>query len=79
MQKLTVALGGGLSFLMLAWLGYEPSSADNSLVSILFRLKFTYLILPFFLSAAAAYLLWRFPLDQARHEEIKRKLDTLDG
>jgi glycoside/pentoside/hexuronide:cation symporter, GPH family len=78
-QKLTVALGGGLSFLMLAWLGYEPSSADNSAASILFGLKFTYLILPFFLSAAAAYLLWRFPLDQARHEEIKRKLDALDG
>jgi len=74
LQKFNVAMGGGFAFLMLSWFDYDPSQAQNSPESILWGLKFTYLILPTFFSSAGAYLIWHFPIDRRRHGIILKRL-----
>ncbi|MEE9380744.1 MAG: MFS transporter, partial [Hyphomonadaceae bacterium] len=74
MRKLNIAFGGGFAFMMLSWFGYEPSETTHSPTSVLYGLKFTYLIFPAFLSTAGALMLWRFPIDRKRHEIILQQL-----
>ena len=79
LQKLNIALGGGFAFLMLSWFGYDPSQEQHSPEAVLYGLKFTYLILPAFLSIASAAMLWRFPIDAKKHAEITAQLEAAEG
>jgi len=74
LQKLSVALGGGFAFMMLSWFDYNPSEDQHSAGSIMWGLKFTYLILPAFFSTAGALLIWYFPIDRRRHGIILKRL-----
>lgn len=67
------AIGIGLVLPALGWLGFAPGG--HSQPSALEALKYVFALGPAVAHIIAAALIWRFPLDQARHAEIRSALD----
>jgi Na+/melibiose symporter-like transporter len=70
--KLGPALGIGLALPLVAWFGFEPKGAATP--GSLEALKYVFALGPAVAHVIAAALIWRFPLDQAAHEEVRRAL-----
>jgi Na+/melibiose symporter-like transporter len=72
--KLGPALGIGLALPLVAWLGFSPKgvSAPGSLEA----LKYVFALGPAIAHVIAASVIWRFPLDEAAHAEIRDALAT---
>jgi Na+/melibiose symporter-like transporter len=60
--KLAMALGVGLALPLVDWAGFDPNAANDAAALTAVALAYGLLPLPFKL--AAAWLIWRFPLDQ---------------
>ena len=55
-----------------AWLGFDPELANNA--QSYSGLKFVAVILPGIIAAPAVFMLFNYPIDEARHAEIRQSL-----
>ena len=72
--KASAAVGGPLALLVIGAYGFQPAASTNSETALL-GLRLTSNWLPVLLVLPGLYLLWRFPMSDARHAEIKAQLD----
>ncbi|HAF42789.1 MAG TPA: sodium:melibiose symporter [Sphingobium sp.] len=74
--KLGPAIGIGVALPLIAWAGFRvgPGNAPEALES----LKYLFAIGPALAHILATAIIWRFPLDEAAHAEIRRALDRAD-
>lgn len=71
-EKLNLALAAGIALPLLAFLGYQPGTPQQSFTS----LSFTYALLPCVIKVAAAVLLWIAPMDKPT---ISRPITAVQG
>jgi GPH family glycoside/pentoside/hexuronide:cation symporter len=72
--KAALALSVGVALPLMAALGFDP--ADPVGARAVWGLNFTGLVLPGIIWVGAVALLWRYPIDRARHAEIRRELEA---
>lgn len=74
--KLGPAIGIGIALPLVAWFGFDPkgASAPGSLEA----LKYVFALGPAIAHIIAAAIIWRFPLDRAAHDEVRRALDAAE-
>jgi Na+/melibiose symporter-like transporter len=73
-RKLAYALGPVIGLFIAGVAGYDPSAPSNDAVGVL-GLKAANGYVPALLLAAAAVFAFRFPLTEARHRIIRRRLE----
>lgn len=71
-KKSTAALGVGVGLALLELAGYEPNATQPPAVTT--ALRTAYIVIPCLSWAGATLLGLRYPLDRARHEEIRREI-----
>ncbi|WP_052367337.1 MFS transporter [Algiphilus aromaticivorans] len=71
--KLSFALAVGLTYPLLEWAGFNAST-DAQGESALQMLVFLYAGLPVLVKLAVVALVWRYPLDRARHAELRSRI-----
>ena len=71
-QKFAAALGVGVALPFAAWLGFDPQLASGA--QSYAGLKFVAVILPGIIAAPAVLMLFNYPIDEARHAEIRQSL-----
>ena len=78
-QKIATALSIGLSFTVLAAVGFNPKEGAVNTPSAVLGLELVYLITPvvFVMIGAACY--FGYKLDHKRHAEIRGQLDAMDA
>jgi len=76
--KLSLALGVLLGTALPAAVGYDPSAAATP-ADVQARLMLIYGGLPAVMMTAGALFLWRFPIDRARHAEVRARIETRAG
>lgn len=74
-QKAAVALTSGLGLVILGLTGYTPGG-ENSTLSIN-ALIFTVAVVPGLFYMTAFYLIWKFPIDEARQRSIREQIERL--
>lgn len=74
-NKVGGALSVSISYLVLGWIGFDPSLETNSPGAIS-GLLYTFAFLPSAFFALAMFALWRYPLDKTRHDRIRAELDA---
>ena len=70
--KLALALAGGIAFPALEMLGFSASGENDA--SALFALAALYCLAPIPFKLAAIALIWRFPIDRRRQQELRETL-----
>jgi Na+/melibiose symporter-like transporter len=73
--KLAMALGVGLALPLVGWAGFDPNHTNTA--AALTGLALAYGLLPLPFKLAAAYLVWRFPLDQHTIARLRRTTDDV--
>ncbi len=73
--KFSVAIGILLGTWLPASFGFEPSAAQHS-DSALFALMMVYGWIPFLLMLCAAPLLWNFPINRERQQQLRANIDA---
>ena len=73
------ALTVGLSFLLLAWVGFDPDPSATNSASALTGLRVVYVLPPVVLEIGVFLLLFNFPLDRAKQEELRRRIEERDA
>jgi GPH family glycoside/pentoside/hexuronide:cation symporter len=68
------ALGIGIALPLVAWFGFQPKGQSSP--EALEALKYVFALGPALAHLIAASLIWRFPLDEAAHAEVRRALDA---
>ena len=78
-QKVAIALSIGLSFNVLALVGFNPKEGAVNTPGSVLGLELVYLITPviFVMIGGACYL--GYKLDSRRHAEIRAQLDVMDA
>ena len=76
-QKLGLACGGGVAFIIVSYFGFDPESANSSFAMTGFFL--TFLALPIVLNLVAVPLAWNFPINRSRHQLIQTRLQRRRG
>ncbi len=76
-QKLGGALAIGLALPLVGWLGFNPAAANTP--QALHGLLLVFALGPALAHTLSAVLVAGFPLDEAAHTEIRRKLDRADA
>ena len=74
--KLSLALGVGLVFPILQWVGFDPVAPAAASPSALFVLAALYAWAPVVLKLMAIALMWNFPVTRAAQEETRRRIET---
>jgi len=72
--KTATAVAVGIALPLVSWLGFDPKIANTP--GALDGLLFVFAAGPAIAHALSAALIARFPLDEAAHAEIRRRLDT---
>lgn len=72
--KLSLAAGVGLIFPLLAAFGFQPGTQNDA--EALFALAVLYAWIPIALKLAAIALMWNFPLDEAAHRILRKRIDA---
>lgn len=68
------AVAIGIALPLVGWLGFDPKAANSP--EALHGLLYVFALGPAIAHAVSAALLARFPLDEAAHSEIRRRLDA---
>ena len=77
-SKMGNALTVGLAFLFLAWVGFDPEPGAANTANAISGLRYAYVLPPVILEIAVFALLYTFPLDRARQEELRRQIAERD-
>jgi len=72
--KFIAAVGQGLAFTTLAWIGFH-AKGDNGPNEI-FGLRVFYSMGPMLLYLAAVFIVWKYPITSARHAQLRAELAT---
>ncbi|WP_375187038.1 MFS transporter [Sphingobium yanoikuyae] len=75
--KLGPAIGIGIALPLIAWLGFAAGPHNHP--TALEGLKTVFALGPAIAHIIATLIIWRFPLDEAAHAEIRRALDQRDA
>lgn len=75
--KLGPAIGIGIALPLIAWLGFAAGPHNDA--TALEGLKTVFALGPALAHIIATLIIWRFPLDEAAHAEIRRALDQRDA
>ncbi|QNG47377.1 MFS transporter [Sphingobium yanoikuyae] len=75
--KLGPAIGIGIALPLIAWLGFAAGPHNDP--TALEGLKTVFALGPVLAHIIATLIIWRFPLDEAAHAEIRRALDQRDA
>jgi Na+/melibiose symporter-like transporter len=75
--KVTMALGSGAAFALLAASHYEVGAANGAGAN--WGLISAYLGIPTVTHLIAAWLSWNFPLTRKRHEAVRRRLERIQA
>ncbi|WIA56501.1 MFS transporter [Sphingobium sp. WTD-1] len=75
--KLGPAIGIGIALPLIAWLGFAAGPHNSP--AALEGLKTVFALGPALAHIIATLIIWRFPLDEAAHAEIRRALDQRDA
>lgn len=75
--KLSLALGVGIVFPLLAYFGFSPSSPGPNGDAALFALAALYAWLPVVLKLGAIALMWNFPLDERGQRELRLRIENI--
>ena len=73
------ALTVGLSFMLLAWVGFDPDPSATNSESALLGLRAIYVLPPVALEIGVFLLLYNFPLDRAKQEELRHRIAERDA
>lgn len=71
--KAGAALAVGITYALLAWVGFDPASDVNTPEALL-GLKLIFTLLPLVFLAAAIALIWNYPIDHKMQADIRRRL-----
>jgi GPH family glycoside/pentoside/hexuronide:cation symporter len=77
--KVGMAVGAGVSFEILSWLGFDPKRAGGQTEHTLFMIRFLLAAIPIVGLGLALVALAQFPLTQERMAEIRRELEKRRG
>lgn len=77
--KLSLALGVGIVFPLLAYFGFSPAPPQTNTDEALFALAVLYAWLPVVLKGSAIALMWNFPLDARGQCEIRMQIENARG
>lgn len=75
-SKAAMAVAAGIALPLVGWLGFQPQGANSP--QALSALLIVFALGPALGHAVSAWLIHGFPLDEARHAEIRRALDERD-
>ncbi len=75
-NKLGYAIAVGLTFVGLDRVGFHPGDAAANSAAALNGLTMLYIILPALAATLGALVLFRYPLTEARHDDIRKALDS---
>ncbi|EIZ78141.1 hypothetical protein WSK_3279 [Novosphingobium sp. Rr 2-17] len=76
-DKAGVAVAIGVALPLAAWLGFEPSHVNPP--AVLEHVKYLFAIGPAIGHLLSAAIIFRFPIDESSHGEIRRKLAARDA
>ena len=74
--KMSLALGVGLVFPMLALFGFSADAGAVNAPSALLSLALIYSWVPIALKLVAISLMWNFPLNEENQQELRRKIEA---
>jgi Na+/melibiose symporter-like transporter len=70
--KFIAAVGQGLAFTTLAWIGFDAKGSNGA--DEIFGLRVFYSGGPMVLYVIAMLIVWRYPITASRHAELRREL-----
>ncbi|MEO0543103.1 MAG: MFS transporter [Pseudomonadota bacterium] len=73
--KMSLALGVGVAFPLLAFFGFEAGAGPEQDAGALFALAVIYGWIPITLKIAAISLIWSFPIDEAMQKDLRAKIE----
>lgn len=73
-QKLGYAIPVGLTYPILALVGFDPTPGATNSASAIGGLTFLFVVPPLVLGALAAWLIWRWPITAEAHARIRAEL-----
>jgi len=76
-NKIGYAAAVGITYPMLEWIGFVPNQTNTP--EAIEGLKYMFVFLPIPLTLLAALLMWNFPLDSKRQQELRRLIDERDS
>jgi GPH family glycoside/pentoside/hexuronide:cation symporter len=76
-QKLVASVGTGLAMFGLALFGFKSGAANGP--DELFGLRFLFSTFPSVFYLGAAALMWRYPITEERHAQIRAELDAREA
>lgn len=74
--KLSLAVGVGTVFPLLALFGFDPQASGGSSPTSLFALAVIYAWIPIVLKLVAIAIMWNFPLGEAEHDALRKKIEA---
>lgn len=75
-QKATASIGGVIALWGLAWFGFDASADAVNGEDELFGLRFLFSTFPSMFFLAGAAIVWWYPIDEARHKEIREGIEA---
>ncbi len=75
--KVGAALAVGITYPLLDLIEFKPGGANSP--ETLNQFMAMYVTLPAIVMLAAAVVMWRFPLDRAAQEDLRRRIEQRDG
>jgi len=75
--KVGGALGVGIGYPLLAWIGFDPAGGNTP--SAVDGLRYVYVMIPVATDIAVAWLYYRFPLDEVKQRALRRQIEARDA
>jgi glycoside/pentoside/hexuronide:cation symporter, GPH family len=73
--KMSGSLGGWIALTGLAWVGFNAAPDALNDPAQLFGLRFMFALFPSLFFLAAAAIIWRYPITEERHREMREELE----
>jgi GPH family glycoside/pentoside/hexuronide:cation symporter len=77
--KVGMALGGGISMVILGWIGFDAKLEGAQTPHTIFMIRILLAVIPIIGLSCALVALARFPLSQERMADIRRQLEARRG
>jgi GPH family glycoside/pentoside/hexuronide:cation symporter len=78
-QKVALAVGGGVAFMLLGAFHYSVRPGANNVGMPATGLLISVLLIPGIMNIIAAAIIWRFPLTRRRHDALRRRIAARGG
>jgi GPH family glycoside/pentoside/hexuronide:cation symporter len=78
-QKATASIGGAIAMFGLALWGFDPAPEAMNGESPMFGLRFLFSTFPSLFFLSGAIIIWKYPITEERHAQIRAELAARDG